>query len=169
MLRLLLLLLITTIVTTATSTKIISSRFHVAHVLEIELFEFVHGPGVNVALIYLKLGVLSNLQVLEVYAQTFDGATVVKQRVERVKGEAHFGQIDARNRAAKALLHQVVGVVDRDETRGAPFGLFYVRQRELVPQLVLVREHIPATAHATTLAQVTLVQIGQDLEKQLVR
>lgn len=81
----------------------------------------------------------ANLQVLEVDAQAGYVAAVFEERVERVEREAHFGQVDARDVLAETRRDQVVGVLDRDEFGGAPFGRAQIGERELGPQLVGVR------------------------------
>lgn len=89
---------------------------------------------------------------------------MAEERVECVEWEAHFGEIDTRDVRAEASGDEQVGVLDRDELGGAPFGRAYVGERELVPQLVGVREKIPATRHARALAQVAFVQELENLE-----
>lgn len=140
------------------------SSFHIADVFQIQTFEFILRPLVDVALSNRELERGANLQVLEVDAQAGDVTSLSEERVECVEGEAHFGEIDTRDARAETSGDQQVGVVDRDELGGAPFGRAYVGERELVPELVGVREKVPAARHARALAQVAFVQECEDLE-----
>ena len=108
-----------------------TADFHVAHVLEVELAQAVDWPAVN-ALLHEELGA-SHLQVLEVDRQAVDSGAVGEQLSEGVEAEAHLGEVDARDCAREASGHQEVGVLDADETRGAPFGTPDFGQRKLLP------------------------------------
>ena len=94
--------------------------------------------------------------------------TMLEQSVERVERKAHFGQIHTSYIDAEALLYQITRVYNIEDTRGTPLRLDKIVQAKGEPERVRVSEYVPFAVDASTLTQVSFVQVGKYFENKFV-
>ena len=83
-------------------------------------------------LLYLEIGSLY-LEILEVNRKRFNVMTIAEQNIKGLKSKAKFGHVDTVDQRTESSPDQIIGGVQVDQFRWAPFRRVDVGERKLSP------------------------------------